>query len=418
MITLPKYSFGVGDRFGREGSAQLRAFGKLRDEHGIDVTPVWNKSFREHTGAGTKPGSVRIAADAAVKDTGWNAPYFVDADHIRLESVDQFIDTSDFFTLDVADFIGKPVAGASAFADRHAGPGGVPMRIDLPGGLPPLMPSRDDIEAAANKFLGAVGEAGKIYRHIENAKGAGTFVTEVSMDETDAAQTPTELYFILAMIAEEKIPAQTIAPKFTGRFNKGVDYVGDVNGFDREFASDVGVLEVARKAFGLSANLKLSVHSGSDKFSVFPSIRKACARFNAGVHVKTSGTTWVEEIVGLASTGGEALEFAKEIYAEAFARYDELTAPYAAVIDIDMTNLPTPTEAARWSAAEMAGILRHDPSNPNYNRNARQLIHVGFRVAAKSGQRYFDLLQKYSKQVGDSVAENIYNRHLLPIFVG
>ena len=418
MITLSKYSFGVGDRFGREGSAQLRAFGKLRDEHGIDVTPVWNKSFREHTGAGTKPGSVRIAADAAVKDSGWNAPYFADADHIRLESVDQFIDTSDFFTLDVADFIGKPVAGAAAFADRHAGPGGVPMRIDLPDGLPPLMPSRDDIEAAANKFLGAVREAGKIYRHIESAKGAGTFVTEVSMDETDAAQTPTELYFILAMIAEEKIPIQTIAPKFTGRFNKGVDYVGDVNGFDREFASDIGVLEVARKAFGLPANLKLSVHSGSDKFSIFPSIRKACARFNAGVHVKTSGTTWVEEIVGLASTGGEALEFAKEVYAEAFARYDELTAPYAAVIDIDMTNLPTPTEAAGWSAAEMAGILRHDPSNPNYNRNARQLIHVGFRVAAKSGQRYFDLLRKYSKQVGDSVTENIYTRHLLPIFVG
>lgn len=105
-------------------------------------------------------------------------------------------------------------------------------------------------------------EAGKIYRHIEAAKGAGNFITEVSMDETDLPQSPVELLFILAGIADEKIPAQTIAPKFTGRFNKGVDYVGDVGQFAKEFEQDLAVISFAVKQFGMSENLKLSVHSG------------------------------------------------------------------------------------------------------------------------------------------------------------
>ncbi len=416
MLIIPKFTFGVGDRFGREGSAQLKAFEKIRAE-GIDVSPVWNKSNREHVITGTKPDSVRAEADAAVKAAGWKTPYFVDADHISLKTVEGFIAASDFFTLDVADFVGKPDPDAKKFADRHAGPSGK-VRVDLPGGLPPLEATKADIESAANKFLGAVKEAGKIYRCIEQAKGAGTFVTEVSMDETDLAQSPTELYFILAMIAEEKIPAQTIAPKFTGRFNKGVDYVGNVAGFDKEFEADVAVAQVAVKAFGLPASLKLSVHSGSDKFSIYPGIRKACQKLGAGVHVKTAGTTWVEEIAALASVGGEGLALAKEIYGEAFAHIDELTAPYAAVIDIDRAKLPKPAEVSGWSAEQLCGALRHDSRNPHYNLNARQLVHVAFKVAAKMGQRYFDLLGKYAKPVGEAVTENIYQRHMVPLFKG
>ncbi|MCC8189961.1 MAG: tagaturonate epimerase family protein [Planctomycetes bacterium] len=328
------------------------------------------------------------------------------------------MNASDFFTLDVADYVGKPDAGAADFAARHAGPDGKGVRVELPGGLPPLTASKADIEAAANKFLGAVKEAGKIYRAVEKAKGAGTFVTEVSMDETDVAQSPTELYFILAMIAEEKIPAQTIAPKFSGRFNKGVDYVGDVAGFAREFENDVAVAAVAAPAFGLPANLKLSVHSGSDKYSIYGPIRDACRKFDAGVHVKTAGTTWVEEIAALASVGGDGLAFAKEIYGQAYDHIDELSAPYAAVIDIDPARLPTPAEVAGWSAEKLTATLRHVPSCPDYNQNARQLVHIGYKYAVKAGQRYFDLLDKYADAVGAAVTENIYDRHLRPLFIG
>ena len=146
------------------------------------------------------------------------------------------------------------------------------------------------------------------------------------MDETDRAQSPVELLIILAAIADEGIPVQTIAPKFSGRFNKGVDYVGDVAQFEREMALDVAAIAYAVKQYGLPDNLKLSVHSGSDKFSIYPAIHATMKRFNVGVHLKTAGTTWLEELIGLAEAGGEGLALAKEVYAEALAHREELCA--------------------------------------------------------------------------------------------
>jgi hypothetical protein len=416
MTTLPKFSFGVGDRFARQGPAQLRAFELLKKD-GFEAAAVWNKSFREHGITGTKPESVREEADAAVRAAGWKGPYFVDADHINLGNVDGFIAASDFFTLDVADFVGKPDPDAPAFASRHAGPDGKPVEVALAGGLPPIRADRADIERAAGKFLAAVKEAGRIYRRIEKAKGVGNFICEVSMDETDQAQSPTELYFILAMVAEEGIPAQTIAPKFTGRFNKGVDYVGDVAGFSREFESDVAVAAAAAKAFNLPANLKLSVHSGSDKFAIYPAIRRACGKFGAGVHVKTAGTTWLEEVGALAAAGGDGLTAAKEIYAEAYTHCDELAKPYAAVIDIVPAKLPKPDEVAGWSGEEFAAALRHDPANPGYNPSLRQLIHIGYKAAAKMGPRYQALLERYAEPIGAAVTDNLYRRHMRLLFL-
>src|SRR5262249_22444944 len=133
---------------------------------------------------------------------------------------------------------------------------------------------------AIGHFLTAVTEAGAIYRHVEARKGKGRFVTEVSMDETALPQTPLELLLILAAIADERIPIQTIAPKFTGRFNKGVDYVGNVEQFEKEFSDDLCVIAYAVEKFGLPANLKLSVHSGSDKFSIYAAIRRSVRKHN------------------------------------------------------------------------------------------------------------------------------------------
>ena len=183
-------------------------------------------------------------------------------------------------------------------------------------------------------------KAGEVYRKVENAKGAGNFIPEVSMDETDRAQSPVELLIILAAIADEGIPVQTIAPKFSGRFNKGVDYVGDVAQFEREMALDVAAIAYAVKQYGLPENLKLSVHSGSDKFSIYPGDSRTMKRFNAGVHLKTAGTTWLEELIGLAEAGGDGLALAKEIYAEA------LRAPRRAVRALRHGHRYRPGEAA------------------------------------------------------------------------
>ena len=167
------------------------------------------------------------------------------------------------------------------------------------------------MRAAAGKFLLAIQEAGHIYRHVEAAKGQDQFVTEVSIDETDSPQNPTELLLILAMIAREGIPAQTVAPKFTGRFNKGVDYVGNLARFEKEFDEDIAVIAYAVREFGLPGTLKLSVHSGSDKFSLYPIINRLIKKHGCGLHVKTAGTTWLEEVIGLAEADGDGLQIAK-----------------------------------------------------------------------------------------------------------
>jgi hypothetical protein len=415
-MELGKYSFGVGDRFGRQGRAQLAAVMRAK-EQGLDVTPVWNKSNREHQIIGTQPIDVRREADAAVAAAGWDGPYFVDADHIGLSTVDRFLDASDFFTLDVADYIGQVAEHSvvNAFIDRHRDLIG---SFELGGIDVPLEVTESRVEVAGSKHLLAVQKAAELYRYVESHKGAGNFITEVSMDETDAPQTPMEMLVILAALADEGVPVQTIAPKFSGRFNKGVDYVGDLEQFAVEFEQDLAVIRFAVGRFGLPANLKLSVHSGSDKFSIYGPINRALRKFDAGLHLKTAGTTWLEELIGLALAGADGLGVAREVYAQALARMDELCGPYESVIDIDRDRLPPPEEVETWDGERFAAALRHEPSNPAYNPDFRQLLHVGYKIAAEMAPRFLEALERYESTIAHHVTTNIYDRHIAPLYLG
>ena len=413
-MKLGKFSFGVGDRFNHEGQAQLRALIKANSK-GVAVTPVWNKSNREHDIVHSEPVGTRMEADEAVKALGWKESYCVDADHINLSNVDRFIEHSDFFTLDVAMYIGNE-SSAEDVATFKESCKAFGEKVSIPGIADAIVISDDLLSTVATKYLAAVKEAGKIYRHIKEVKGEGNFITEVSMDEVEAPQTPVDMFFILKMIADEKIPAETIAPKFTGRFNKGVDYVGDAKQFAQEFEEDVLVIDYAVKEFGLPAGLKLSVHSGSDKFTIYPIMAEIIKKYDKGLHVKTAGTTWLEEVIGLAISGDEGLAVAKEIYAGALGRKEELCAPYADVINIDDSKLPSVEEVASWSGEKFGNTLRHIPGHPDYNLNFRQLIHVGYKVASEMGEKYTDMLKKYSDVVGGCVEENIYERHLKRLF--
>ena len=272
-FTLSKNSIGVGDRFAHQAVPQLHAC-TMAAEQGVTVVPVWNKSNREHNIIGSEPLSVRAEADRAVRELGWPKQYYVDADHINFDTVDRFITASDFYTIDVADWIGKPAdqAAIQTFVQRHKELTG---ELEIPGIAKPALIDAAFLEKTAAKYLAAVKEAGRIYRKIEDLKGQRKFIPEVSMDETDSPQTPAELLIILAAIADEGIPIQTIAPKFTGRFNKGVDYQGDLAKFSEEFSDDVATIAFAVKNYNLPANLKLSVHSGSDKFSIYQPMRQA-----------------------------------------------------------------------------------------------------------------------------------------------
>lgn len=414
MKTLSKYSLGVGDRFSHEGKAQLKAIMKA-NEAGLEIVPVWNKSNREHTYVHSTPVDTRKEADEAVKALGYKGQYLVDADHINLNTVAPFVPVSDFFTLDVAAYIGKesPKTEIEAFLSSCQNYIGL---LSIPGMAEPLDITRELIEEIAGKFLAATQQASEIYNYLRKEKGEGNFITEVSMDEVETPQTPIELLFILKMLADKGVPAQTIAPKFTGRFNKGVDYVGNLDQFAKEFEEDVLVIDYAVKEFGLPKELKLSVHSGSDKFSIYPIMAKIIKKYDKGLHLKTAGTTWLEEVIGLAIAGDDGLDAAKKIYADSHDRKEELCAPYADVIDIDASKLPSIDEVKEWSGEKFANTLRHIPGHPDYNPNFRQLIHVAYKVAAEMGTEYTSLLEKYADVVGNCVEENLYDRHLKRLF--
>jgi hypothetical protein len=414
MKKLGKYSIGLGDRFGHQGHAQLKAIIDA-GKKGIDITPVWNKSNREHITIGTQPGDVRDEADSVTRSAGFGKSYFVDADHINLDTVDRFIESSDFFTIDVASYIGKR-AEETEIQEFLSGTEKYSGEIKIPGIKKPLKSSRSQLKNIADKYLFASKKAGEIYRKIEKSKGPGNFVTEVSMDEVPVPQTPIELFFIMKMLGAEKIPVQTIAPKFSGRFNKGVDYVGSPRKFAEEFESDLMVIGLAVKEFGLPENLKMSVHSGSDKFAIYPYIGSIIKRRNKGIHLKTAGTTWLEEVIGLAEAGGEALDFVKDIYLKSLEKIDELCGPYFDVIDINAALLPSGGEVLGWNSRKFAASLRHVQENPDYNPNMRQLIHVAYKLAAQKMDKYYKLLDSHKDVVTECVYENIYNRHICRLF--
>jgi tagaturonate epimerase len=414
MKTIGKYSIGLGDRFGHQGEAQLKAIVEA-GKKGIDITPVWNKSNREHVIIGTEPTDVRKEADAVTKKLEFTKPYFVDADHINLDTVERFIVASDFYTIDVASYIGKRAKDSEIVeflsnVEKYVGD------LKIPGTKLSFKTTKPQITKIAEKYLFAAIKAWEIFRKIEKTKGRGNFITEVSMDEVPDSQTPVELFFILKMLALENIPVQTIAPKFSGRFNKGVDYVGDPKKFASEFEADLLVIDFAVKEFGLPENLKISVHSGSDKFAIYPYVGKIIKRYNKGIHLKTAGTTWLEEVIGLAQSGGEALDFVKEIYNKSLEKIDELCAPYADVIDINRKILPSKDEVSKWNNVKFSDSLRHIQGNKSYNPSMRQLIHVAYKMAALKMDEYFKLLDKNEETVSKCVYENIYDRHICRLF--
>ncbi|MBI5010592.1 MAG: hypothetical protein HZB98_13305, partial [Bacteroidia bacterium] len=385
------------------------------DSRGIQITPVWNKSNREHSIIGTVPGDVRTEADTVTKKAGYKKAYFVDADHINLDTVDKFIESSDFFTIDVASYIGL-TAGKEEIEEFLSSVNKYTGKIKIPNSPLSFSTPKSLVKKVAEKYLFAAIKAWEIYRKIEKVKGNGNFVTEVSMDEVAQPQSPVELFFILKMLSSENLPLQTIAPKFSGRFNKGVDYVGDIEKFESEFEADLLVIDYAIHEFGLPGNLKMSIHSGSDKFAIYPVIGSLIRKYDKGIHLKTAGTTWLEEVIGLAESGGEGLAFAKDIYIKSLGKIDELTAPYSDVIDINVSSLPSKAVVAKWNSDEFAESLRHDPANGRYNSNMRQLVHVAYKLAAMKKDEYFRLLDANEKIISRCVYENIYNRHICRLF--
>ena len=413
---LLKYSFGIGDRFARQGRHQLRAFTEA-EKSGVIITPVWNKSHREHTTVGSAPKEVMAEAIAATEGLGWQHSYLVDADHINLDTVKEFIPHSNFFTLDVGKYIGKKAEESEIRKFV------VHVRTNFLDGLNIIGVSEEfdlslkSVKEVANKFLYSIQKATEIYSFIRKSKGNDDFCIEISMDEVESPQSRVELLLILKMISYYGIPIDTLAPKFEGRFNKGIDYEGDLSAFEKEFEDFLLIMDYAAEQFGMNPDQKLSIHTGSDKFSLYPIINRLIKKHDAGLHLKTAGTTWLEEVIGLAEAEGAALELMKEIYIEALHRFEELTSPYLTVLNINKENLPDSDKVRSWSGKLFAESIRHDQQNPLYNSDFRQLMHTAYKIAAKHGERFTDLLDEHEVLVGEHVFQNIYKRHLTPLFI-
>ncbi len=411
---LGKYSLGIGDRFAKEGVFQLEAFVKAK-KLGKDITPVWNKSYREHKTVGSKPSSVRKEADESVAKCSWKSGYLVDADHITIQTVEDFIPYSDFFTIDVANQIGHELTQSESkvFLEEYRHHIG---NLDIQGIDETFEITEETLLEFGNKFYKAVKESLLIYQKIKE-KRQGYFAVEVSMDEVEVPQTPLELYFILILLSKAGIPVNTIAPKFTGRFNKGVDYRGDLAAFEKEFEQDLLVIAHCVEKFDLPKDLKLSIHSGSDKFLLYPIINRLIKKHHCGLHLKTAGTTWLEELIGLAESGGSGLEMVKSIYAEAYSRFDELTVPYVTVIEVDKDQLPKIETVNSWEGNKFSETLRHDQKNSSYDSNFRQFLHTSYKIAAEKGDGFIEELEKNSEHIGRNVTENIFDKHINPLFI-
>ncbi|WP_029036549.1 tagaturonate epimerase family protein [Salinimicrobium xinjiangense] len=412
MGRLGKYSFGLGDRFGKEGRAQLNSIIRIQQE-GVEVTPVWNKSAREHETVGSSPESLREEADRAVEAADFKEPYFVDADHINFKTVDPFLPVSNFFTIDVAEFIGKkaPATEEENFLSYFKDYTG---ELNIPGIEHKMQISKTHLREMLDKFLLAIKNAGEVYSYIEKNKKEKIHI-EVSIDEVENSQSPVELFFILAALSYYNVPVNTIAPKFAGNFYKGVDYVGDISRFEKEFEEDLFVLKFAVEEFDLPKDLKLSVHTGSDKFSLYRVINRLIKKHDAGLHLKTAGTTWLEELIGLAENEGEGFNFSMDLYREALDRYDELTENYKSVLAIERSQLPAPEDLS--SGKEFAAALRHEQNSHDYNPHFRQLLHTAYKIAAEKGEQFYPLLERYRAQIEENVTDNLYRKHLAPLFL-
>ena len=154
----------------------------------------------------------------------------------------------------------------------------------------------------------------------------------------------------------------------------------------------------------------------SDKFSIYPIMGRLIRKHDKGIHIKTAGTTWLEENIGLAVADPAALELAKKIYVNALGRMEELTVPYATVIDVDVAKLPTPEEVAKWDADTYARTMRHNQEDPLYNPSFRQLIHVSYKIAAELADEFLPALEKHTDVIGEQITANLCDRHIARLF--
>jgi hypothetical protein len=409
-----KTSAGLGDRLGLATPGHVRA---VRAVGGFAaIAPIFpQQSIREMTRTGRTPTEVMDDATWGMLAEGWRDGTGADADHLKTtadvdaclavgfsmftidpsEHVDSSADTADLSTL-------RAKVGALPWPDLSDTEGSLRKRfLGQSFAVEHLQVAFDEavLLRAAAKYGKAVAHVARMSRHLLKAAGATPVELEVSVDETETPTSPAEHYWVASELKRLGVAWVSLAPRFVGRFEKGVDYIGDL----AELEKDVAAHAALARHFG---PYKLSLHSGSDKFSVYP----IAARLAKGlVHLKTAGTSYLE---ALRTAAAEDPAFFRDVYAFARERYDTDKASYH--VSAELAKAPA---AADVPEGDLPSLLEHF--------HAREILHVTFgsvlkEVGADGRLRFKDRLFGLLRSNPEAYAANLerhFVRHLRP-FVG
>ena len=371
-------SVGLGDRTGLATPGHVRA---LRST-GSTLAPIFaQQSIREMERTGRGPGEVMADATWALLEAGWDQPFGADADHLKTtEHIDRCLPHGyTFFTIDPGDHIGSPVPW-ERLGDT---PRDLVARLGRPLDLGDreLRPTEAELLEAAATYGAAAAHVAELYEHLRECAPAGGFELEVSVDETDSRTTHAQHVFIADALTRLGVEWISLAPRFVGAFEKGVDYIGDVGAL----ADDLAVHAAIARRLG---PYKLSVHSGSDKFSAYSAIAEA----TSGVlHLKTAGTSYLEALRAVALHDEPLL---RRIYAFALERFAEDRATY------------------HLSAGEPGAGATPDLDDPA----ARQVLHVTFGsvLASELGHELRSRLESDLREPYAVALEHHLGRHVRP----
>ncbi len=341
-------SFGFGDRLGLATPGHIAAL----KQSALDIQPIFcQQSVRENARTGRTPQQVMDDAKRAVEAAGWDAPWGADADHLKtVDDLPPFVRAGyTFFTIDPGAHVDN-AADADSLAvlqEKAKGQGWEELSALYLTGNGDAAYGAFDSESllrALVKYGRAIRHTVTMYRRLCEISPEG-FDFEVSVDETDAPTTPLEHFFIASELTRAGVKFTSLAPRFIGRFEKGVDYQGDLAALDAELEKHAAVTA----HFG---TYKLSLHSGSDKFSVYPLIVKYWGR---RIHVKTAGTSYLEALRTLAATSPALFE---RILALGLARYeiDRATYHVSASPALVTAGLPLPALLDDFHAREILHV--------------------------------------------------------------
>lgn len=368
-------TIGCGDRLGASNPGHIRA------ARGFAVSPVLaQQSIRELTLTGrTYPQVVRDAAFSVLQE-GFDSPYGADGDHLKtLADIDVALAAGmPMITLDLTEVMNPAPAGWNDGAVQSAFlalPQTVQDKVvqEYAGktfnlGTVSLTIPENEAMRCALMYWKALDFTAEVDARLRSKRG-DAYDLEVSIDETTAPTVPSHHLFIASELKRRKVTVNSLAPRFIGEFQKGIDYIGDLGEFERQFIVHCQIA----KAFG---GYKVSIHSGSDKFSVYPIIGR---HTGLRVHVKTAGTSWLEALRSVSL--GDPVLF-RDLLAKAYQYYPEALKLYH--ITPDLSRIPDAQVAKDEDLPDYLGLPE-----------SRQLLHVtygGLLGDADVGKRFFDFL--------------------------